>query len=210
MTGRVIGVILAGGRGARMGGGKPLRDLAGRPMIAHVIDRLGPQVGALVIASAGPDEALAQFGCPMVFDVEARHPGPLAGIVSAMEWTSGHEPEAEFLVSAPCDTPLLPTDLVARLRARAAPGVDVVCAKSRDQVHYPIALWQPRLLPALRARLLHDRIRRMEAVINTLAHAAVDFTDPLGDPFDNANTPDDLYRLDRVLRARIGREPGPR
>jgi molybdenum cofactor guanylyltransferase len=198
----VIGVILAGGRGARLGGGKPLRALAGRPMIAHVIDCLRPQTDALLIAASGPDAALANFGCPLVHDQEPGQPGPLAGILAALEWAGVNAPDARFLVSAPCDTPLLPIDLVAKLRAAAAPDIDVVCATSRGRAHFTVGLWRLGLVETLRAIAWRDQVRRMETAISRLRRADIDFDNPAHDPFDNANTPEDLVRIERLLRDR--------
>ena len=100
----ISAVILAGGRGARMGGAdKGLLPLGGKPMIAHVIERLAPQVGTLLICANRNLEAYRQFGLPVISDHFADYCGPLAGLHSALSTIS-----TDWLISAPCDTPFLP------------------------------------------------------------------------------------------------------
>jgi molybdenum cofactor guanylyltransferase len=114
----IIGCILAGGLARRMGGGdKALCNVAGRPMLAHVIGRLAPQVNGLIINANGPPERFRQFTLPVVADTIADHPGPLAGVLAGMRWSQRHHPEATLLVTVSGDAPLIPNDLVANLSA---------------------------------------------------------------------------------------------
>ncbi|HHX88424.1 MAG TPA: molybdenum cofactor guanylyltransferase, partial [Paracoccus sp.] len=119
--GAVLGVILAGGRATRMGGGdKGLRQVAGRRLLDHVIDRLGPQVAGLAINANGDPARLAGFGLPVLPDSLPDHPGPLAGVLAGMDWAAGQG--ARAIVTAAADTPFFPPDLVARLQAAAGPS----------------------------------------------------------------------------------------
>eukprot|EP01034_Spumella_vulgaris_P007013 gene7013-8937_t len=117
-SGAVVGVILAGGEGRRMGPGplKPLRPLAGKPMIAHVVERLRPQVMDLVIVANDPDPAFKSLHVPVVADApdiqraarrEGRRLGPLAGILAGMEWALKHHPHSGWILTAPADMPFL-------------------------------------------------------------------------------------------------------
>jgi molybdopterin-guanine dinucleotide biosynthesis protein A len=199
MTAGVVGVILAGGRATRMGGGKALRQFGGKPMIAHVVERLRPQTETLLIALAAPDAAFGGFGCTPVYDDEPDQPGPLTGIIAATAWAQAQK-RGGWLLSAPCDTPLLPDDLVERLHKAAAPETDVICAMSAGRVHYTVALWRLTLLETLRI-MRHDGIRRLETVIGRLRSAQVAFAATPIDPFENVNTPADLERVAAMMAA---------
>jgi molybdenum cofactor guanylyltransferase len=114
-AGEVSGVVLAGGRGRRMGGAdKGLQQLAGQPLVAHVLARLRPQVGALFISANRHHTDYAVFGHPLLADADATFDGPLAGLCAARQACT-----TPWLASVPCDTPALPLDLVARLYAAA-------------------------------------------------------------------------------------------
>ena len=107
----ITGLILAGGRGSRMGGrDKGLQMLAGRPLVQHVMTRLEPQVGSLMISANRNVEAYAEFGVRVLRDAEDDFPGPLAGLLAGLRAAT-----SEWLQCSPCDAPLLPLDLTARL-----------------------------------------------------------------------------------------------
>ena len=111
----VTGVLLAGGQSRRMGGGdKGLLDLAGKPMLAHAIERLSPQVGRMVINANGDPARFAAFGLPVVADTIADFAGPLAGVLAGMRWSRANAPAARWIATAAGDAPLLPRDLVER------------------------------------------------------------------------------------------------
>jgi len=186
-----FGVVLAGGLARRMGGGdKPLRLLAGRPMLDHVLDRLRPQVAAMALSANGDAARFAPWGLPVLADKLPDFPGPLAGILAGMEWVAAQG--GEWLVSASGDSPLLPGDYVASLwAARRAAGLPLACAESGGQVHPPCGLWDVALRHDLRAALLagERKISRWTAR-HGIAHASWPAT-PF-DPFFNANTVADL------------------
>jgi molybdopterin-guanine dinucleotide biosynthesis protein A len=130
-VGPIVGVLLAGGRSSRMGGGdKCLLRLSGRPLLAHAIERLRPQVETLVLNANGDPSRFASFGLRVVADSGEDFAGPLAGVLAGMEWAKAHQPDARCIVTAATDTPFFPAELVARLRQAVA-----VCA---------CALFRPR------------------------------------------------------------------
>jgi len=188
---RVFGVVLAGGLARRMGGGdKPLRLLAGRPMLDHVLERLRPQVAALALSANGDGARFAAWGLPVLADPLPDFPGPLAGILAGMEWVAAQG--GQWMVSAPGDSPLLPGDYVASLwAARRAAGGALACAESGGQAHPPCGLWDIALRHDLRAALLagESKISRWTAR-HGIAHATWPAT-PI-DPFFNVNTAADL------------------
>src|SRR5437773_4160349 len=119
----IVGVILAGGRSTRMGGGdKPLVTIAGRPLLARVIDRLRPQVHALALNANGDPARFATFGLPVVPDPVGGFAGPLAGILAGLVWARGEADSARGVVTAAGDTPFFPPDLARRLTGAASDG----------------------------------------------------------------------------------------
>jgi molybdenum cofactor guanylyltransferase len=200
-TDRLPGVILAGGRATRMGGGdKGLRVVAGRRLIDHVIDRLAPQCGPLAINANGDPARLAEFGLPILPDSMPDHPGPLAGVLAGLDWAATLG--APAIVTAAADTPFLPPDLVARLMAAAPPSGLVLAASpdtsGRIHRHPTFGLWPVALRRDLRAAL-EGGLRKI--VLWTDGHGAgvAEFPGTPFDPFFNVNTPDDIAEAERLI-----------
>jgi len=159
----IAGIILAGGLSRRMGGGdKTLLALGGRPLLDHVVARLTPQVGSLALNANGDPARFAASGLSVLADTVEGHAGPLAGILTGLEWAAANT-ASEALVTAAGDTPFLPADLVATLVAAAAgrPG-SIAVASSGGRRHPTFALWPLGLRQALR-RFLVDEDNRREA-----------------------------------------------
>jgi molybdopterin-guanine dinucleotide biosynthesis protein A len=194
-----VGVLLAGGLARRMGGGdKPLRPLAGRPLLAHAMAALAPQCRALVLNANGDPARFAAFGLPVAPDTLPGHPGPLAGILAGMRWATAHHPDAADILTVSADTPFLPPDLATRLAA-ARGTAPIACARSAGRVHPTIGLWPVSLADALEAALLAGA-RGVLAWATGLGLARADFPAALDDPFFNINTPDDLAAAEMLLR----------
>ena len=118
---RVAGVILAGGLSRRMGGGdKALRELGGKPLLQHAIERLSAQASPLAINANGDAARFAAFGLPVIADATDDSAGPLAGILTGLRWAAGAAPDVRFIATAACDTPFFPGDLVRQFLAAAA------------------------------------------------------------------------------------------
>ena len=203
---KVAGVILAGGLSRRMGGGdKSLRLLGGKPVLAHVVERARPQVGALVLNANGDPGRFADFGLPVAPDVVEGFAGPLAGVLTGLAWAEAEAPDCRWLASFACDAPFLPEDLVARLLAAVeAEGAELACAASRGRAHPVFGLWPIRLRAELEAAMRDEEIRKVDVWTARYRLATVDFPEietPQGalDPFFNANRPDDLEEAARHL-----------
>ena len=195
------GVILAGGRASRMGGGdKGLRQVGGVTLLARVIARLGPQCGALALNANGDGARLAGFGLPVLADEVAGFPGPLAGVLAGLDWAHGLG--ARAVVTAAADTPFLPADLVVRLQAAVGPSGLALAASPDAQgrmLRQPtFGLWPVSLRDDLRAALaggLH------KVVVWADRHGAgvAEFAALPFDPFFNVNTPEDIVEAERLL-----------
>ncbi|WP_395018075.1 molybdenum cofactor guanylyltransferase MobA [Dongia sp.] len=195
------GVILAGGLSRRLGGGdKCLLPLGGRPLLAHVIERVRPQVSLLALNANGDATRFRDFGLAVVADDAADFAGPLAGILAAMDWAKSAQPSAAAVLTVPADTPFLPRDLAARLKAARlnAAGAPAL-ARSGGRIHPVVGLWPLALRDDLHAALRRDGIRKVEDWTRRLNPALVDFENGPIDPFFNINTPANLERAAALL-----------
>ena len=158
----VVGVILAGGRSQRMGGGdKFLLPLAGQPIIAHVIARLAPQVSTLVINANGDSQRFADFGLSVIGETVADYAGPLAGVHAGLEWARRHHPEANAIATVAADSLFFPADLVVRLAAaREKETAALAVARSSDGLHPVFGVWSVKLEDSLHDAL-SDGERKM-------------------------------------------------
>lgn len=204
------GLVLAGGLSRRMGGGdKSLRSLAGMPMIARVIERLAPQVGPLAISANSDPAAFADFRLPVLADLHPGRAGPLAGVLTGMDWVA-RRPDLSHLVTVATDAPFLPRDLVARLRACAAPD-RLVLARSASGRHPVFGLWPVSLRDDLAGWLTTSPTMRVFAWVERHETVWCEFDPevPGGpDPFFNANTPEDLAAAEEHL-TRPADRPSP-
>jgi molybdopterin-guanine dinucleotide biosynthesis protein A len=183
----ITGIVLAGGQGRRMGGvDKGLVAFRGAPMVAAVIERLAPQVGAIVVNANQNALAYAAFGHPVVADAVGGFAGPLAGLHAGLAAaTTSHA------VTVPCDSPFLPRDLVSRLaKGLAEAGADLAVARTHDQPHPVFALVRTELRPHLQA-FLDGGGRKIDAWYASLAVVEVAFDDE-AEAFRNINTRDEL------------------
>ena len=201
MTEPVAGVLLAGGKSRRMGGGdKCLLELAGRPVLDRIIRRVRPQVGPLVLNANGDGARFAGFGLPVAADVVDGFAGPLAGVLTGLEWAAANAPGCDWMASFACDAPFVPADLVARLiDAVAADGADMACARSGGRDHPVFGLWPVRLAAALRSAVVDEAIRKVDLWTARYRLVRADFAADPVDPFFNLNSPDDMARAEELL-----------
>lgn len=191
----VTGIILAGGRASRMGGiDKGLVPLAGRPMVEHIIERLRPQTTALIVNANRSHEVYAQYRLPLVADQLDGYAGPLAGMASGLAASS-----TDWVVTVPCDSPLVPPDLVARLcAALRRERAELTVATGAGRMQPVFALLPRALLPSLQAYLAAGE-RKIDLWYARHRVALADFDDR-PEAFLNVNTPADRD----ALEARLG------
>jgi len=210
MTEPVAGILLAGGRSSRMGGGdKCLRTLGGRTILARIIERLEPQVAAMVVSANGDPSRFAPFGLAVVADHVPGFAGPLAGIQAGLKWVEANHPGIRSAVTVATDTPFFPSDLVQRFLAALKRAPSLLVARSGQGVQPAIGLWPVSLADALEASL-REGMRKTGAWAEQ--HGAVEVTFPdvtAGerriDPFFNINDADQLAEADALLKAEAAR-----
>ena len=200
-----VGVLLAGGLSRRMGGGdKTLRPVAGRSILDRVIGRARDQVGPLILNANGDPARFAAYGLPVVPDVVEGFAGPLAGVLTGLEWTAANAPDAEWVASFATDAPFLPTDLVERLRrCMADKAADMACASSGGQAHPVFGLWPVRLRHELRRAMVEEGVRKVDIWTARYRLATAEFPLAPVDPFFNANKPDDLAEAEALIAAGV-------
>ena len=188
----VTGLVLAGGQGSRMGGvDKGLAPFRGRPMVAHVLERLAPQVDEILVNANRNPEAYAAFGHRVVADEIPGFAGPLAGFERGLAHARG-----ELVATVPCDSPFLPPDLVPRLRAALeSAGADLAVARTGTQAH-PVFCLMRRTVHASLERFLASGQRKIDRWYAALAVVEVAFDDE-AQAFANINTRDELADLEK-------------
>jgi len=189
----IAGAIIAGGEASRMGGEKALLPFAGGRLLDAVVARVRPQVDMLALNLRG--DARVKTDLPILTDTIADKPGPLAGIVTALEWAAS-QGNVDWLATFPCDTPFLPMNLVATLRA-AAHGDAPVVAHDGTATQNLCALWPLSSLDHLREAVVSRGLRRLGEAQKELGAISCPVSAP-AHAFFNINTPDDLAEAERI------------
>ena len=191
----VTGLVLAGGRGSRMGGvDKGLQPHLGMPLAMHALLRLSPQVGEVMINANRNLGAYESMGAPVWPDALPDYAGPLAGFLAGLEHSA-----TPYLATVPCDSPLFPEDLVARLAARLeADDAEIAIAATREggelRLQPVFCLMRATVIESL-VRFTTSGRRKIDAWTATLREVAVEFGD--AQAFVNANTLAELRELER-------------
>lgn len=187
----VTGLVLAGGRGSRMGGvDKGLQSLEGRPLVAHALARLAPQVGSLMINANRNPETYAAFGVPVWPDADGEFSGPLSGFLSGLSHCT-----TDWLVTVPCDSPRLPLDLVARFAAEMGPSLAAIAVTQEQgaRQRQPVFCLLHRSLQGELSNYISGGGRKIDRWLDSVGCANVFFED--AGAFFNANTIEELRQL---------------
>ena len=204
--GPIVGVILAGGRAERMGGGdKGLRTVGGKAILARVIERVRPQVDALVLNANGDPARFAAFDLPVAPDSIPDFAGPLAGVLAGLGWAAANRPQAQYIVTVPADGPFVPRDLVRHLAdTLATEDAELVTAASGAQTYPVVGLWPVSLRQALHDALTKEGVRKVDAWTRRFRRAISTFPAEPVDPFFNANTLEQLAEAERLAALHPG------
>jgi len=202
MAVKVAGVILAGGQSTRMGGGdKSLRELGGRPLLDHVIERLRPQADGLLLNANGDASRFSTWDIPVVSDTIA-DVGPLGGIHAGLSWAARQPQGYSHILTVAADTPFFPETLAQLLITAEAGTGTIVLASSDGRVHPTFGLWPITLRRDLEAFLSRTGSASVKAFAER-EHGAIVVDFPLSgefDPFFNVNTPEDLAAARNFMR----------
>ena len=182
-----------------MGGGdKCLRRLAGRPLLERIVERVRPQVTTLILNAGGDGERFAAYGLPVVADTIPDFAGPLAGVLTGLEWAADNG--VPWVASFATDAPFLPEDLVARLAgAVEAAGADMACATSGGRAHPVFGIWPVTLKDELRRAMETEEMRKIDCWTGRYNLVQIDFPCRPVDPFFNVNSPEDLARAEDIV-----------
>jgi len=197
MTPGLLVVVLAGGEGRRMGGGKPLRLFRGRTLIAHALDRAFSWSSRVAVSVRSPDQ-VGRVAAPLVLDTPGIE-GPLAGLSAALSFA--RHLGAGRLLTLPCDMPGLPDDLARRLEQAVVPGAGVAIAMCGDRLHPVCAVWDVEVQASLSAYLAGGR-SSVRGFSEAVGMKAVVWDDAYATAFENFNYQADLRRADDLVRNR--------
>lgn len=197
-----LGCILAGGLSRRMGGlEKAFIPLGGKPLLMHVLMRVERQVGMAILNANGPPERFLGISPNVAPDSVDGFPGPLAGVLTGLEWAQANAPHIKWVVTVACDTPFLPRDLVSGLhQAVERDGADMACAASGSRTHPVFGLWPVALAGDLRKAIVEEGVRKVDAWTDRYKLAVARFPDTPYDPFFNTNRPEDIGKAQKILQ----------
>ena len=199
----VVGVILAGGQSRRFGGGdKFLKELNGKLLIDHVIGRVSPQTSNLIINANSNAALFKSQNLPIIPDSIKGYAGPLAGILTGMEWVLRFKPECEWIITFPSDAPFIPLDSAEKMmKCAKEEKANIVCSASNGRTHPVCGLWQVGLAEDLRKAMINEEIRKIDLWTARYPSSIVEFSNQPFDPFFNINRPSDLERAEEILKS---------
>lgn len=203
----VTGVILAGGKSSRMGGGdKFLKSVNNKPILELIVDRFSKQCETIIISANGDLDRLKSYNKPIVKDPLDNYAGPLAGILAAMQWSKKNKPEHTHILSVAADTPLFPMDYVEKLitHAHEVHPQSIILAKSRGWHHPIFGLWPVSLQQDLEIQL-NNGLRKIRAWTETHPNDSLEFDDitinnSQIDPFFNINDQSDFDKFIQIMK----------
>ena len=204
---KVLGVILAGGPARRMGGAdKPLTEIAGKPLLQYVVERLSPQLTHLLLNANGDAERYAQFNLPIQEDIVTGFAGPLAGVLSAMAWARAFQPQVSHVITVAADTPFYPGEYVDNMLAAVDEKNTLACASYKGRTQPVFGLWPVDLHNELHQALVEEEIHKVDLFTQRYGVADVNFDAMPFNPFFNVNRLDDVAEGEALLIAHVAYE----
>ena len=193
-------LLLAGGQSRRMGGGdKNQLNLGGKSVLHHILDRVDRAGAPTAINANGDPLRFAAYGLPVIADVVDGYAGPLAGILTGLEWIATYHPQCTHMISLATDAPFLPPDLAHRLYAQLGRDAIIVQAQSYGQRHPVFAIWPVVLAADLRQAVCEEGVRKIDHFTQR-HHCGVVAFSGTPDPFLNINRPEDFAEAERWLK----------
>jgi molybdopterin-guanine dinucleotide biosynthesis protein A len=191
---RIVAIILAGGQARRMGGrDKSLLHLGDLSLLQHVVNRIEPQVDAILLNANGDATRFSEYGLPVQADLVGGYAGPLAGVLTGMAWVRQQLPQCPWLVTVAADTPFFPLDYVERLwTAVMEQGTQLACAQYGERTQPVFGLWPVALYDSLHTALVDEGLRRVDQFTARYPISHVSFSDLGYNPFFNINCMADL------------------
>ena len=192
-------VIMAGGKARRMGGkDKAFIKLQNKPILSYIIEKISTQTDNIVLNSNNNPVDFLKFKIEVIPDVISGHPGPLAGILTGMEWSYKKNKKIEWIVSLPVDSPFFPDNLVMRLYESAKKNNKLIAvASSLGRTHPVFAIWNMSLRVKLKISL-NNGVRKIDQFTENFNPSVVYFEDK-HDPFFNINTPEDIKLAEKIM-----------
>ena len=196
----ITAVILAGGKAKRMGGDdKAFIKLNHKNFIENAIEKLQKQTKTLIINANGDPKRFRKYPYPVCPDTIKGFQGPLAGILTAMEWAQHNKPNHAFIVSIAVDTPFFPDNLIFKfVQKQKAENADIVLAKSQGNIHPVFGLWKIALAQNLRNALEKENLRKIRLWTDHHHCVTQNFSSSPHDPFFNANTPQEKEKAQKI------------
>ena len=190
----IVGILLAGGKSRRMGGGdKCLLQLGEKTILQHAIDRATPQVGNLILNINGDPDRFSHYNLNIVSDDIGNFAGPLAGVLTGMHWVKENHPECKWIVTFPTDTPFFPMDLASKLYDAVSDNkAELACAASGGRHHPVFGIWPVNLFAALKVAMIDNGVRKIDDWTSDYNLEVVKFEFTKIDPFFNINRPEDF------------------
>ena len=195
-----LGVILAGGLSRRMEGQeKSLLKLGGTPLIGHVLNRISPQVGKVIINANGDANRFSDLGVPVQADTIEGFAGPLAGVLAGMRWAQSNA-RFSHIITAAADTPFFPANYCEQMvSASKQETAEIALASSNGRRHPVFGLWPVSLADALEHFLVKEENRKVMLFVDRFSNCEVEFGVESHDPFFNVNTPEDFAAAEAMI-----------
>ena len=189
---KILALIMIGGQSRRMGGGiKSFIEFNHKNLFDRILERTKPQIKRIIINCNSEEKKLIKYGIPIIKDLKKGYLGPLAGIHSAMNWIKNHEPDTEWLITLPGDTPFIPKDLISRFKKKLSSKSKIILAKSNKKIHPVIGAWHISLFNSLDSHL-DIGVRKIMYWANMHPIDYINFPIENYEPFFNINTKEDL------------------
>ena len=200
MKNNIMALIMIGGQSKRMGGGiKSLLKFNKKRIFDRILEKLTPQIEKIIINCNLGEEKLKNYQLPIIKDLKDGYLGPLAGIHSAMNWAFNNDPEVEWLITLPGDTPFIPDDIIYKFQKKISKNIKIILAQSNNKTHPIIGAWHLSLFRSL-DKHLDLGTRKILSWAELYPIEFINYNYELYDPFFNINTKDDLKKATNIER----------